>query len=189
MLSNGLYIMTSRSGDRFGAATVTWVSQASFRPPLIMTAVRPDSNVFACLRQSGFVALHILGSGQEDMARRFFEPTRALDGGINGEPFQDGATTAPILRNAPAYVECRVRRILDDLGDHVLVVLEVLEAGCREQVRPLTIADSPWEYGGEGGGRGGKQPGGGHESGRAGRNHPGTGGVRAGGDAGRAGRG
>jgi len=30
----------------------------------------------------------------------------------------------------------------------VLVVLEVLEAGCREQVRPLTIADSPWEYGG-----------------------------------------
>jgi len=148
MLSNGLYVMTSRSGDRFGAATVTWVSQASFRPPLIMAAVRPDSNVFACLRQSGFVALHILGSGQEDMARRFFEPTRALDGGINGEPFQDGATTAPILRNAPAYVECRVRRILDDLGDHVLVVLEVLEAGCREQVRPLTIADSPWEYGG-----------------------------------------
>ena len=148
MLSNGLYIMTSRSGDHFGAATVTWVSQASFRPPLIMAAVRPDSNVFACLRESGFVALHILGSGQEDMARRFFEPTRAGDGGINGEPFQDGATTAPILRNAPAYVECRVRKILDDLGDHALVVLEVLEAGCREQVRPLTIADSPWEYGG-----------------------------------------
>src|SRR2546422_711389 len=138
----------SAETDLFAAATVTWVARASCRPPLIMAAVRPDSNVFACLRQSGFVALHILGSGQEDMARRFFEPTRALDGGINGEPFQDGATTAPILRNAPAYVECRVRRILDDLGDHVLVVLEVLEAGCREQGRPLTIADSPWEYGG-----------------------------------------
>ena len=148
MLSNGLYVMTSRSGDHFGAATVTWVSQASFRPPLIMAAVRPDSNVFACLRESGFVALHILGSGQEDMARRFFEPTRAGDGGINGEPFQDGATTAPILRNAPAYVECRVRQIVDGLGDHALVVLEVVGAECREQVRPLTIAESPWQYGG-----------------------------------------
>src|SRR3989442_3695308 len=123
MLSNGLYVMTSRSGDHFGAATVTWVSQASFRPPLIMAAVRPDSNVFACLRQSGFVALHILGSGQEDMARRFFEPTRALDGGINGEPFQDGAPTAPILRYAPAYVVCRVRRLLESLVCNELLFL------------------------------------------------------------------
>src|SRR5881628_3496462 len=142
MLSNGLYIMTSRSGDRFGAATVTWVSQASFRPPLIMAAVRPDSNVFACLRDSGVAAVHILGRGQEEMARRFFAPTRAEGADINGEPFGRGATIAPILDHAPAYLECRVRRIVDGLGDHALVVLEVVGAECREQVRPLTIADS-----------------------------------------------
>jgi hypothetical protein len=42
-----------------------------------------------------------------------------------------------------------VRRILDDLGgDHSLVVLEVLDATCREQVHPMTIAESPWKYGG-----------------------------------------
>jgi hypothetical protein len=29
-----------------------------------------------------------------------------------------------------------------------VVVLEVVEAGLRDRVRPLTIADSPWEYGG-----------------------------------------
>ena len=148
MLSNGLYVMTSRSGDRCGAATVTWVSQASFRPPLLMAAVRPDSNVFACLRDSGVAAVHILGLGQVDLARRFFAPTRSDGGGINGEPVRDGVTSAPILCNAPAYVECRVRQILDSLGDHVLVVLEVVGAECRDQVRPLTIAESPWEYGG-----------------------------------------
>jgi flavin reductase (DIM6/NTAB) family NADH-FMN oxidoreductase RutF len=149
LLSNGVYVMTSRSGDRFGAATVTWVSQASFRPPLLMAAVRPGSNVFACLRDSGVAALHILGRGQEEMARRFFAPTEADASGINGEPFQEGATAVPILRNAPAYLECRVRRIVDDLGgDHSLVVLEVLDASCREPVRPMTIAESPWEYGG-----------------------------------------
>ena len=148
MLSNGVYVMTSRSGDRFGAATVTWVSQASFRPPLIMAAVRPDSSVFACLRESGAVALHILGHGHEPMARRFLETTRVDDIGLNGEPFEDGATAVPILRNAPAYVEGRVRQILEGLGDHALVVLEVTEAACREPVRPLTIAESPWEYGG-----------------------------------------
>lgn len=148
MMSNGVYVMTSRSGGRFGAATVTWVSQASFRPPLLMAAVRPGNNVYACLRDSGVAALHILGSGQEDMARRFFAPTEAGASGINGEPFQEGITEVPILRNAPAYLECRVRRIVDDLGVHALVVLKVLDASCREQVRPMTIAESPWEYGG-----------------------------------------
>ena len=38
MLSNGVYVLTSRSAESFGAATVTWVSQASFTPPLIMAA-------------------------------------------------------------------------------------------------------------------------------------------------------
>ncbi|HYS78591.1 MAG TPA: flavin reductase family protein [Candidatus Dormibacteraeota bacterium] len=148
MLTNGLYVMTSRSGDRCGAATVTWVSQASFRPPLLMAAVRPQSNVFACLRQSGAAALHIVGRGQEEMARRFFAPTRVDGGGLNGESFQAGVTGAPILSNAPAHVECRVVQILDGLGDHALVVLEVVGAQCREPVPPLTLAESPWEYGG-----------------------------------------
>jgi flavin reductase (DIM6/NTAB) family NADH-FMN oxidoreductase RutF len=148
MLTNGVYVMTSRSGDHFGAATVTWVSQASFRPPLLMAAVRTESNVFTCLRDSGVVAVHILGEGQVEMARQFFAPTRAEDGGINGEPFRRGPTGAPILNNARAYLECRVRRIFEGIGDHALVIMEVVDAQCREQTRPLTIADTPWEYGG-----------------------------------------
>jgi flavin reductase (DIM6/NTAB) family NADH-FMN oxidoreductase RutF len=148
MLSNGMYVMTSRSGERYGAATVTWVSQASFNPPLIMAAVRGDSNVFHCLKESGLAAIHVLGRGQQEMARRFFAPTASDATGINGEPVEPGATSMPILRHAPAYAECRVRRILEDLGDHAVVIFEVVEAECREPVQPLTIADTPWEYGG-----------------------------------------
>src|SRR5882724_3229152 len=148
MLSNGLYIMTSRSADRVGAATVTWVSQASFRPPLIMAALRRDGSLFGCLRESGVAALHVLGRSQQDVARRFFAPTEAADGLLNGEPVAPGLTTAPILGCAPAYVECRVRQLIDAPGDHAVVLLEVIEATCRERVAPLTIAESPWEYGG-----------------------------------------
>lgn len=148
MLTNGMYVMSSRHGDRYGAATVTWVSQASFRPPLIMAAVRRESNVFQCLRESGIAAIHILGCDQQDLAQKFFAPTKAGDGTINGEPFTDGVTSAPVLRSAPAYLECRVRHIIDDAGDHAVVIMEVADAACRDVVRPLTIAESPWEYGG-----------------------------------------
>lgn len=148
MLTNGMYVMTSRSSDHFGAATVTWVSQASFKPPLIMAAVRRNSNVFTCMAESGVAAIHIVGLDQRDVAQKFFSPTAARDGRINGEPFTEGVTSAPILTNVPAYVECRVVQILDGVGDHAVVILEAVEARCREEVQPLTIAASPWEYGG-----------------------------------------
>ena len=148
MLSNGVYVLTSRNENRYGAATVTWVSQVSFRPPLIMAAVRRDSNVFKCLAESGVAALHIVGDGQQETARKFFFPTRANCTTINGEPFADGKTAAPILVNLPAHVECRVERVVDPDGDHALVILRVVEAEFNEEVRPLIMAVTPWEYGG-----------------------------------------
>ena len=148
LLSNGVYILTARDGDHFGAATVTWLSQASFKPPLLMAAVQANSNVFKCLSKSGTVAVHIVDASQEKIAQRFFAPTSADEGGLNGEPFREGKTSAPILQNLGAYVECRVKRIVEGEGDHAIVVMEVLEAECRATVQPLTIRDSPWEYGG-----------------------------------------
>jgi flavin reductase (DIM6/NTAB) family NADH-FMN oxidoreductase RutF len=148
LFSNGVYIMTARCGDDYGCATVTWVSQASFRPPLLMAAVRKESNVFKCMSRSGAAAIHVVSSDQAELAQRFFTPTRMDNGSINGEPFELGCTSAPILRSAVAYVECQVRRISDDLGDHAIVMLEVVDAAFRQPAHPLTIADSPWEYGG-----------------------------------------
>jgi len=148
MFSNGMYVLTSRSGDSYGAATITWVSQASFKPPLLMTAVRRDSNVYRCLAVSRVAALHVLAADQQEMAQKFFAPTTAAAGRINGEPFLEGKTTAPVLPGTPAHVECRVQRILDDLGDHSIVIFEVVDAEFRRDARPLTIGDSPWAYGG-----------------------------------------
>lgn len=148
MFTNGVYILTSRCDDTIGAATVTWVSQASFSPPLLSVAVRPTNSVFRCLAKSSVAALHVLGTDQSEIARRFFSPTAVTDGTINGEPFVDGATRAPILQSAPAYLECNVRQIIDQNSDHAVVILEVVEAVCRERTKPLTMADTPWEYGG-----------------------------------------
>jgi flavin reductase (DIM6/NTAB) family NADH-FMN oxidoreductase RutF len=148
MLSNGVYVLTSRCEDRYGAATVTWVSQVSFKPPLIMVALRRESNVFKCLGQSRTAVLHIVGDKQLEIARSFFRPTRSGSGMINGEPFSEGRTAAPVLANLPAHIECEVENIIDTDGDHAVVILRVVEAKCREPVRPLIIAETPWEYGG-----------------------------------------
>jgi flavin reductase (DIM6/NTAB) family NADH-FMN oxidoreductase RutF len=112
-----------------------------------MAAIRPNSHLFRCLAESGVAAVHILDCDQKHLAQRFFAPTEVIDGTLNGEPFVPGLTHAPILANASAYFECVVRQIVS-LGDHAVVIMEVIEAECRRSLRPLTVAASPWKYGG-----------------------------------------
>src|SRR5271170_4097649 len=92
LLTNGMYILTSRSAARFGAATVTWVSQASFKPPLLMVALRKDGSAFQCVVESHAAALHILGSDQQTIAQKFFAATVESRGLLNGEPYMEGTT-------------------------------------------------------------------------------------------------
>ena len=148
LLTNGMYILTSRSGDRVAASTVTWASQASFKPPLIMAALRKESTVLACMKESGVGALHVLDRSQKGIAQKFFAATKNGDGALNGEPYTQGKTSAPILKNLPAWLECKVLDILDEHGDHAIVILEVVDAQVHKQTKPLTVADSPWHYGG-----------------------------------------
>jgi flavin reductase (DIM6/NTAB) family NADH-FMN oxidoreductase RutF len=148
MIANGLFVLTASSDDEVGAATVSWVSQSSFRPPLVVAALRRGSNVHECLRHGAPAVLHVLGEGQESIARKFFSTTRVEGDLLNGEPFDRAGNGAPVLRNLPNHVETQVRHFFATEGDHDLVVMEVLRAHSNGSARPLTVADSPWEYGG-----------------------------------------
>jgi flavin reductase (DIM6/NTAB) family NADH-FMN oxidoreductase RutF len=148
LLTNGMYVLTSRSGDKYGAATVTWVSQASFKPPLLMAALRKDGSVFQCLAESKTAVLHVLAKDQKDVAQKFFAATKSEAGQINGEPFVPGKNSAPVLTNLPVYIEGSVVDVNDRLGDHALVIFEVTHCALSRDIDPLTVTDSPWEYGG-----------------------------------------
>jgi flavin reductase (DIM6/NTAB) family NADH-FMN oxidoreductase RutF len=148
LLTNGMYVLTSRSGKNFGAATVTWVSQASFKPPLLMAALRKDGSVFECLAESRSAVLHVVAADQQSIAQKFFAPTSHADNALNGEPYTLNQDSSPILSNLPAYLECKLVEINDRAGDHAIVVLEVTGATLVRDVEPLTVTDSPWQYGG-----------------------------------------
>ena len=100
------------------------------------------------MQESRVATTHILGCGREDLVQKFFSPTQINGSLINGEPFVARSTATPILQNVPVYAECRVKQIVDSAGDPAVVIMEVAEAQCRKQLQPLTIAESPWEFGG-----------------------------------------
>jgi flavin reductase (DIM6/NTAB) family NADH-FMN oxidoreductase RutF len=130
----GLYVMTAEDkNDLISAATVNWVTQASFKPPLVAVGVKTDSQIHDIIKTAGNFALNVLGNGQQGTAYSFFKPAERDGQKISGEPFRAGITGAPVLENTPAFVECRLLTTVEE-GDHSIFVGEVVDAGVTQKL-------------------------------------------------------
>jgi len=128
MIPYGIYVLTADDGKGgVAAATVNWVTQTAFNPPLVVVGVKTDSGAYALLKSTKAFALNMLGKDQKALAFTFFKPAQVADGKISGQPYKKGASGAPILTGALAAVECKVTAIVEQ-GDHHIVVGEVIEA-------------------------------------------------------------
>jgi len=94
--------------------------------------VKADSHIHNIIKDSGAFALNILGKGQQDIAFKFFKPAAHEGQTISGEPFREGVTGSPILKNTPAVVECRLIDTVEK-GDHSVFIGEVVEASLSQQ--------------------------------------------------------
>ena len=133
MIPYGLYVLTAAAKDgRVAAATVNWVTQASFEPPLVVVGVKTDSHAHPLIKETKSFALNVLGKGQGPMAFTFFKPAEKKGDTISGEPYRAGSTGAPILANTPAFVECTLEATVE-MGDHSVFVGRVVDAGVTKQ--------------------------------------------------------
>lgn len=128
MIPYGIYVLTADDGKgNVGAATVNWVTQASFAPPLIVVGVKADSGAHTVVKGTGKFALNMLGKDGKGAAFTFFKPAKVEDGKLSGQAYHPGVNGAPILASAVGAVECSVKEVLE-LGDHSVVIAEVTEA-------------------------------------------------------------
>ncbi len=128
MIPYGIYVLTAEGPDGdIAAATVNWVTQTSFDPPLVAIGLKVESGAYGIVKSSGKFALNILGKGQQGAAFTFFKPAERDGDTLSGEAIRTGATGAPILVSAPASIECKVVEIVER-GDHHIVIGEVIEA-------------------------------------------------------------
>jgi flavin reductase (DIM6/NTAB) family NADH-FMN oxidoreductase RutF len=132
MIPYGIYVMTAERNDEIAAATVNWVTQTSFDPPLVVVGVKTDSGAYAVSRAAGTFALNMLGKGQQGAAFGFFKPAEKDGNTISGEPYHSGASGAPLLDNAIASVECKLVEVVEK-GDHHIFIGEVTQAHIKTE--------------------------------------------------------
>jgi flavin reductase (DIM6/NTAB) family NADH-FMN oxidoreductase RutF len=128
MIPYGIYVLTADDGSgNIAAATVNWVTQTAFAPPLVVVGVKTDSGAYSIVKQTKNFVLNMLGKAHKGLAFTFFKPAQMEDGKLSGQTVRKAANGAPILDAAIAAVECRVTSIVEQ-GDHHIVVAEVIEA-------------------------------------------------------------
>ena len=128
MIPYGIYVLTADDAKgNVAAATVNWVTQSAFAPPLVVVGVKADSGTYKTVKAAQAFALNMLGKEQKNLAFTFFRPADVSEGKLSGQSFRKGETGAPILVEAPGAVECRVIAVVEQ-GDHHIVVGEVVEA-------------------------------------------------------------
>lgn len=148
-INYGLYVLTAADGDEIGAAGVNWLSQASFEPPLVMVAVKADSDTHPIIERTGAFAVSVLGEHQLEVGKAFFRTTTVEGDTLNGFRFERGPETgAPVLVDLPYWFEARVTDTVRR-GDHTVFVAEVVGAGVRDDSGvPLLLRSTGMDYGG-----------------------------------------
>ena len=128
MIPYGIYVLTADDAKgNIAAATVNWVTQSAFNPPLVVVGVKTDSGAYPLIKNTKNFALNMLGKDHKGVAFTFFKPTKLEDGKLSGQAIHIGSTGVPILDAASAAVECKVTSIVEQ-GDHHIVVGEVVDA-------------------------------------------------------------
>jgi flavin reductase (DIM6/NTAB) family NADH-FMN oxidoreductase RutF len=148
MIPHALYVLTCQAGGKTAASTVSWVTQASFQPPLIAVGVKKDSHTYQVVSEAGGFVLNFLGKAQKEIAQKFFKHLEPQGKTLGGEAFEESPILKfPLFPGMAGHLECKVTGKVDQ-GDHVVVVAEVIGAEEGTLEGPLLLSTTGWQYGG-----------------------------------------
>jgi flavin reductase (DIM6/NTAB) family NADH-FMN oxidoreductase RutF len=150
-MPSGLYVIGARAGDRRNGMTANWASQISFDPKLLAISVEKPAFTHELITESRVFVVNLIDREDRAIVRKFTKPVEvdAEARTLNGFPYHDGRTGAPVLDQAVAFVECEVRDTAD-AGGHTLFIGEVVDAGFQkpEDTSVLRMEDTRMNYGG-----------------------------------------
>jgi flavin reductase (DIM6/NTAB) family NADH-FMN oxidoreductase RutF len=126
-LVHGVYVVTTRVGEKINGMTAAWVSQVSLNPLMVMVSIAPPRYTHTLIQESGIFAINVLARDQVELAKRFgYKSGRKIDkfAGLNTLTAGSGA---PVLPQAYAYFDLKLVHTFP-AGDHTLFVGQVVEA-------------------------------------------------------------
>lgn len=134
--ATGVTVITTTAGAKLHGMTANAVASLSLDPVMVLICVDKDTHTHVLLDEGRVFAVNILTEHQEDISRVFAKKAEPEIGSLRGQKFRRGSTGAPILEDCLAYLECRVKGVLEG-GDHSIFLGEVVDQALVHDASPL----------------------------------------------------
>lgn len=135
--ATGVTVVTGVDADGTHVGfTANAVASVSIDPLLVLFCADRDSASLPVLIRTGRFGISVLRVEDRELARRFSDEIH--DRRFRELELRSSAAGIPFLRNALAWVECRVWKSVE-AGDHVVLIGEVLDCGAAENGKPLVF--------------------------------------------------
>lgn len=140
-LSCGLYIVTARGAQGSVGCVVNTFQQVTSSPAQASIAINKDNVTTAAILESGMFEVSVLceDAPMELIGRFGFHSSADTDKFADTQTARDAAGIAYVTERAAAHFCLKVAQTLD-LGTHMLVVGEVVEAAVLSDGAPMTYA-------------------------------------------------
>ncbi|MFC2061208.1 rubredoxin [Elusimicrobiota bacterium] len=148
-ISYGMYVVSSKDGNRFNGQIANALIQVTAEPPQILVCINKNNLTNEYISNSKVFSVSIIGRN----APMKFIGQFGFKSGKESDKFQDidhktGSTGAPVvLSHCIAYLECELTGSMD-MGTHTGFVGKVIDAQDLNNGEPMTYAQYHLEKGG-----------------------------------------
>ena len=149
-ISYGLYIISSKSGDKLNGQIANTVNQVTATPEKIAIALNKENLTHDYILESKVFSASILSQDapMELIGQFGFKTGRDVNKFTNIE-YKLGKTGAPIvLDHTISFIEAELVDTMD-VGTHTIMVGKVVDADVMNQQEPMTYAYYHWVKGGK----------------------------------------
>uniref|UniRef100_A0A7C3URS3 Flavin reductase n=1 Tax=candidate division WOR-3 bacterium TaxID=2052148 RepID=A0A7C3URS3_UNCW3 len=140
-ISYGMYIVSSKKGEKFNGQIANTVFQITAQPPTIAVSINKENLTHQFITESSVFTVSVLEKETPFpfIGRFGFKSGREIDK-FTGVNYRLGKTGAPVvLENTLAYLEAEVINHFD-CGTHTLFLGRVIEGEILKEGEPLTYA-------------------------------------------------
>jgi len=140
-ISYGLYVVSSRTGEKFNGQIANTVFQVTSEPPIIAVSINKQNLTHEYIRESKVFTVSILSKEppMKFIGHFGFRSGRELDK-FKDVNYRVGATGAPIvMENTVGYLEAEIIDSLD-VGTHTVFIGKIIDAEIIKEGEPMTYA-------------------------------------------------
>ena len=136
-VASGLYVVTSKEGDKLAAFTASFLVQVSFDPPMVAVAIKKGRESYDIINSAGVFAVNVMGKDSMKLVGLFASPKTSGKEGLDTVSHGEKTLGVPVLTESISYLECRLHS-QTDAGDHTVVFGEVVNGEVLNEGEPAT---------------------------------------------------